>query len=326
GSKCKNSDHEGICTLEPDCAEASKEIEKYGFHNLTRCGFQKFTEIVCCPTTSVRSVEPDAVRKSVQACDNYTKNAPVFVGGQVSGGVNAEMGDFPHMVALGLYSNQEDLYKFKCGGSLISNKYVITAAHCIVNIERLELKIVRMGVIEVPETAKEPNPVYDYKVKNFTTHKNYKRNGINDIALVELEQPVATFSDYIRPACLYTKDDDPGEFVIPGWGELDSTSRRSNILQKATVSSVPFPECNRRYLKSYSWKLTDEDGQLCAVGNTSDTCSGDSGGPLQMRNSKAAVVVGITSTGGGICGSTFVPTIYTKIYKHLNWIEEIVWP
>ncbi|XP_068913732.1 venom protease-like isoform X2 [Tenebrio molitor] len=342
GSKCHNSNARGVCTPITDCPTALSSVRNEGFHTLKRCGFDRFTEIVCCPdkdtidpTTSLPSHKEDepgedydpetrttGVSKSKKACDKYTANLPIVLTYHIVGGENADVGEFPHMAALGFYNVREEEYRFDCGGTLISEYYIVTAAHCVVNIQQNELKIARLGVIDIPETIKKPDSKLDFNVVNVTVHKKYNwTEKFNDIALVKLEKKV-TFTDKIRPACLYTKNDDPEKLIVTGWGATNLGGDRSSILQKATLNAVSLNECQKSYRNRTQKTVTKR--QICASHNRSDACQGDSGGPLQTEgNSTIFSIVGITSYGIG-CGSKY-PGIYTRISSYLNWIEGIVW-
>ncbi|XP_063917040.1 serine protease persephone-like [Zophobas morio] len=334
-SKCHNSDSPGKCIPITNCASALETIKKQRTHGLQRCGFEGIVEIVCCPDsemglghndddqkkTSIRG--GNLKRKSQQACEKYVKETPIDLAYYIVDGENAQLGEFPHMVALGFLGKDDKVYRFSCGGTLISPQYILTAAHCLINVHGNELKIARLGVINVPELVKNPDPRIDYNVVDITVHKQYKwQEKFNDIALVELEKKVA-FGDNIRPACLYTKNDDPKKLVVTGWGAVGLGAERSSILQKASLHPVPLQECNSTY-HTRTQKHIIRD-QICATSNKSDTCQGDSGGPLQIQSmASISTVVGITSYGIG-CGSNY-PGVYTRVSGYLDWIEKIVWP
>lgn len=137
------------------------------------------------------------------------------------GGENAEKGEFPHMAGLGFYVKDDKEYRFDCGGTLISDHFIVTAAHCIINVQQNELKIARLGILELPGTITEPDPKIDFNVVNVTVHSEYKwKEKFNDIALVKLEKKVS-FTESIRPACLYTKSNDPEMLFVTGWGSVN---------------------------------------------------------------------------------------------------------
>ncbi|XP_063917041.1 serine protease persephone-like [Zophobas morio] len=327
-SKCHNSNAPGKCIPITKCTSALEEVKNYRPHGLKRCGFQEFVEIVCCPdsddtekSTSIRG--GDVARKSQKVCDKYSKDLPLVLIYHILNGENTQPGEFPHMAALGFFNKKVNMYRFDCGGTLISPYHIVTAAHCLVNVQGNELKIARLGVINVPEMVKNPDPKIDYNVVDVIIHKHYDgRRKLNDIALVKLEKQVR-FTDTIRPACLYTKNDNPENLKVTGWGVVSFGGERSSILQKGTLNPVPLQECSSIYQKRVQKEITEN--QICAVSNPSSACQGDSGGPLQTQSrANLFTVVGISSYGIG-CGGQY-PGVYTRISGYLDWIEKIVWP
>lgn len=154
----------------------------------------------------------------------------------------------------------------------------------------------------------------------------------NDIALIKLDRPVK-FNDYIKPICLETNENLNNTFpVATGWGQVGFGGAMSSVLQKVYLEYFTINECKKSY-ETISKRLLpngiDEALHVCCGGRNkiSDTCPGDSGGPLQVRHSKFGLIntqVGITAFGQG-CGSENVPGVYTRIAKYVPWIEEIVW-
>ena len=146
-------------------------------------------------------------------CDSVGRNSNVLI---VSGGVNAFPGEFPHMAALG-YPDLNENISFKCGGSLISEFYVLTAAHCH-SADRINPTIVRLGDhnLKVKDSSL---PEEDFPIESFKKHPSYnKYTTENDIALIKLGKRVI-FGDKIRPACLHQSNYvDETKATATGWG------------------------------------------------------------------------------------------------------------
>ncbi|KAL4717335.1 hypothetical protein ACJJTC_017222 [Scirpophaga incertulas] len=274
-----------------------------------------------------------------QALLNGTEDDEAFhaIGGRIT-----LPGEFPHMGAIG-WKAVEGTWIFKCGGTLISSKFILTAAHCSKASERdneiadITPKIVRLGDKNIidsfdPNTGLIPTDVNIIRIINHPDYKAPKK--YNDISLFELKEKVS-FTDYIQPACLYTG---PGNILIgrnatlTGWGVIETVARtRSPELQAAVVDILDSkkcdellkPSCNRHWCGM-------TDSQVCAgkLSGGVDACQGDSGGPLQMKiptiTGQVYHVVGVISFGKG-CALPDLPGLYTRVSSFLDWIENIVW-
>ncbi|CAG9786651.1 unnamed protein product [Diatraea saccharalis] len=321
---------DGVCTVVTDCEVAVSALRKQNYHTFQRCGFSGDDEVVCCPRTTEKfgtGADKGKIneRKAEQECKKFNKTL-VPLNLHIIEGEVASLGEFPHMVALGF--DRGNGYQFDCGGALISASYVLTAAHCIINLERVEPTIIRAGVVQLGGNTFDDKT--DYRIAQSYVYPNYSRSlKYHDIALLRLQRPVE-ISSTLNAACLYTSDADPDAPVtVTGWGRTSTTQNlKSDILLKATISSVSRNQCAPHY---NAWRKLPRGiipEQLCAVdpdGN-SDACQGDSGGPLQVSTSEDSrySVVGVTSFGSG-CGSA-TPGVYTRVSRYLDWIENIVWP
>ncbi|CAK1556368.1 unnamed protein product [Leptosia nina] len=336
GDRCKPQPQTsgGTCVLLDDCPVAIRAIRENDNHPFKRCGFSGKVEIVCCPkgedqphpTSTVKTEAKFGGRIADIQCQKIVETSIPPLGLHIIGGETASPGEFPHMVALGY--NRSDVLEFDCGGSLISENYVLTAAHCLDTLDQIRPSIARLGVVEI----KEPrfNRETDIIIADITFYPQYSRKEkYHDLALLRLETP-ATLSPNLNPICLHTKDENPTvPLTITGWGKTSTTrDTRSNILLKANVSVVPISQCTESYM---NWRRLPNGiarTQICAGDEFGkhDTCQGDSGGPLQALTEQDGNyrLIGVTSFGRG-CAST-VPGVYTRVSEYLDWIEEIVWP
>ncbi|KAL1497240.1 hypothetical protein ABEB36_008233 [Hypothenemus hampei] len=355
GSHCQQLGLAGICKKVIDCPVALELLRKRRKHDLLRCGFSGLEEVVCCPDLSDRhplietstldgnsiwsgesdenSIKIDdrktnnGKRKAELACDEIYKKNNIQRRAEfhIINGEDAETGQFPHMATLGVRDEFGNIDWKKCGGSLISSRFVLTAAHCVVcvdcNIDNVVK--VRFGVIDIRDNRK----AQDVDIKNIIVGNYNITSRHNDIALIELATDVK-MSKSMYPACLYTGNDDPLGLLVSGWGLTDDRNMdsSSNILQFARLIAVPIEKCNSSLLarNRYTSRVI-VDSQICAFSNTSDACRGDSGGPLQLMNKKGGYdLVGIVSY-GMVCGSV-LPGVYTRVSAYLDWIEKYVWP
>ncbi|CAH2242396.1 jg12977 [Pararge aegeria aegeria] len=262
------------------------------------------------------------------------------------GGRNALPGEFPHMGALG-WRAVVGTWIFKCGASLISAKFLLTAAHCSKatlrdsNIVSVDPEIVRLGDKNIIDTyANGVNPV-DAKILRIIVHPQYKApKKYFDIAIIELAEEV-WFSSNVQPACLWNNYNNlllmhGNSATLTGWGVIETATRlTSPILQAAVVDIIDSELCDDLLRQSCNRQWCGIlEHQICAgkLAGGVDACQGDSGGPLQVKISlppspegSMHFVIGVTSFGIG-CARPNLPGVYTRVSSFVDWIEGIVWP
>ncbi|XP_045450452.1 serine protease Hayan-like [Melitaea cinxia] len=223
---------------------------------------------------------------------------------------------------------------FLCGSSLISERFVLTAAHCTkvrkTNLMNPNPEIVRLGAVNIYNSSR--SGLADVKIKNIIVHPNYKPpEKYYDIALIELETTV-NFTKYVHPACLNTKpavDIKNNIFTVTGWGETENRTTSHHLLS-ATVDLFD-SNCSNLVLNRNWWGPLDQ--HLCAgkLDGSVDTCYGDSGGPLQYKlierkdDGTMHMIVAITTFGARKCAKADTPTVYTQVSTFIEWIENHVW-
>uniref|UniRef100_A0A665UQW2 Vitamin K-dependent protein C n=1 Tax=Echeneis naucrates TaxID=173247 RepID=A0A665UQW2_ECHNA len=245
---------------------------------------------------------------------SYTKPMdgllPWMVGGEVG-----KKGESPWQVLL-LNAKGE----FHCGGVLIDENWVLTAAHCLDNSLRFR---VRLGDYE--RHRLEGSEV-TLKVIKYFKHPDYNSRTVdNDIALLRLETP-APFSEYIIPICLPSRELaervlhlNGTTTVVSGWGKdnLDST-QFSSALNVIKIPLVSHSVCAQKMTNNIS------NNVLCAgiLGQRMDACEGDSGGPMVTLYRDTWFLVGLVSWGEG-CGLEDKLGIYTKVSNYNEWMDRV---
>lgn len=226
--------------------------------------------------------------------------------GRIVGGERAKIEDFPYQVSLRSNGNHV------CGGSIIGDRYIITAAHCIYSTMP-SLYTIQAGSV----TYKGDKNAQVRRIKKIIRHPEYSdKLHSNDICFVILDKPLK-FNEYVQPLALpeyQTKLTEGTDVVISGWGTIEEgVNSLPEHLQFVQVPVVSNEKCNKKYQGRVSKDM------LCAgfEDGGRDSCQGDSGGPL-VSNGK---LYGVVSWGRG-CGRPRFPGVYARVSYFTEWINE----
>ncbi|XP_051971788.1 coagulation factor IX-like isoform X2 [Xyrauchen texanus] len=264
------------------------------------------------PRPMMENIPSWAFFPTLPTIKNATKNVQRIVGGN-----EATPGEIPWQVVLMHKLNKMAF----CGGSILNEDWVITAAHCIEG--RIGTFFIRAGEHDI---TKKEGKESDYDTAECHIHPHYStKKGLfnHDIALLKLQTPVQ-FSDYALPICLGSKDftekllRSAPNSLVSGWGRLRYGGIESNTLQKVEVPYVDRTECKT----SSTDKITHF--MFCAGYNTvhKDSCQGDSGGPHATHYQNTWYLTGIVSWGDE-CAKDGKYGIYTRVSKYMFWISKI---
>ncbi|XP_039769211.1 transmembrane protease serine 11F [Ornithorhynchus anatinus] len=227
----------------------------------------------------------------------------------VKGTTAALDGEWPWQASLQLQDKGH-----QCGASLISNTWLVTAAHCFLQNKNPSQWIVSFGTTISPPAEKR-------MISTIITHESF--NSIsheNDIALIQLSRRVE-FSNEVQRVCLPEASANlpPKTSVfVTGFGSVVDDGPTQNTLRQARVETISTDVCNREDV--YDGAITS--GMLCAgfMEGKVDACKGDSGGPLVYPDRRDIwYLIGIVSWGQS-CALPKRPGVYTRVTQYRDWI------
>ncbi len=217
-------------------------------------------------------------------------------------GTRAAPSAWPFAASL-LFESQGHYYHY-CGGSLIKDSWVLTAAHC----EPAKGDLVVLGRHDL----RSPGGIV-MKIEEVRTHGFNPETGDNDLALVRLGAPGAPGLEKAR----FAAPPATGKSVTAiGWGAISENGPPSAALLQVTIPVWDQASCVTNYA---TLPRTITSNMICAGEEGRDSCEGDSGGPL-IAGDSGLRQVGIVSFGKG-CGQKSFPGVYTRIDQYLDWIQ-----
>ena len=248
----------------------------------------------------------------------------VVIEPDIVGGAPADPGEWPWQVAL-VSPTSSDLYNTQfCGGSLIAEQWVVTAAHCVYGDLPSALDVVA-GIYNLQ------NPTSGYQRRNviqIIVHPNYNASTSDfDIALLKLETPISLGgSGATKTALVPLVPASVGDLNgitswVTGWGETETQVGYPPQLYEVAVPIISNTTCNDA--GHYNGEITSN--MLCAgleLGGK-DSCQGDSGGPLVVDVGSGWQLAGVVSWGYG-CADPHLPGVYTRVSNFTNWINSSI--
>ncbi|CAL4065918.1 unnamed protein product [Meganyctiphanes norvegica] len=286
---------------------------------------------VCCTPPGqdikepVSTIKPTKIERAPSQCGIRQKTKHDIPAERVLGNIahnEAEFGEFPWQAIIFL-SN----FTFKCGATLVGDRWLLTAAHCVNGIKPHGLNV-RLGEWKV-NTFDEPLPYVDSMVASITIHPKYNsRNLHNDIALLELKEPVP-LQYHVNSICLPSHSQTywGQRCISTGWGKNAFNGRYQTIMKKVELPLVDHTTCQHNLRRTRLGRYFNLDKSfICAGGEKNeDACKGDGGGPLacQDPDSGRYVLTGITAWGIG-CGHKNIPGVFVNVQAFMPWIQTII--
>ncbi|XP_017130163.1 trypsin beta isoform X1 [Drosophila elegans] len=215
----------------------------------------------------------------------------------IQNGVDARLDLWTFIASVWVNGHQE------CGGSVIDNRIILTAAQCVKGIPVKNLTI-RVGTSDLYKGGTI------IEVTAMIVHEKYRELN-NDIALLWLK--TSATSDRVTKIPLTNSE--PSEKEYPsnaGWGEKQlETFVAPRKLQNGVTKIQPRKLCIDELIEPIG------NGLLCSFYSQNDICPGDYGGPLVLANK----LIGIAVQGHG-CGYANLPSLYTNVFHYLRWIDQ----
>lgn len=245
-------------------------------------------------------------------------------------GRDAISGEVPWQAAF-VFKDKTGLDKLRGGGIIIDENWILTAAHLFRDYDRENDLVYAIGKDEL-DVLTGTNDLLSSKksigIESIIIPADYRSCGaFNDIALVKLsERLVLGVRDqryiYAPNSSQYHRYTRPGtELKVSGWGHDEN----SDIQRKLQIGGVPVAEHGECREANFRVNNIVTGNMLCAgyeLSGGTDTCSGDSGGPLYALDEEGnPILIGITSWGEG-CSSSGLYGIYTNVYLYIDWVNE----
>ncbi|MGF1865536.1 serine protease [Enterovibrio norvegicus] len=261
---------------------------------------------------------------AAHASEQHSERAPRIVGGD-----NLTIDQAPWQV---LVHASNGIISGYCGGAIIADNYVLTAAHCLTKFSAQELTVFAGN-----EVWLDGEPI---EVSTMFIHEDYDdKSFFADIALLKLSGSLPSNAKSISLISASEQSEletemgisMPNNFFVSGWGATSGDGVSETILLKGvSMTGVSDSSCGWNYDSNYQFNSAFANSIICA-NNTqaAGACSGDSGGPLVWQNPNRVAdsdegkrLAGVVSFGYKYqCGSQFYEDGFTQVSTYLSWID-----
>ncbi|XP_075974836.1 trypsin CFT-1-like [Anticarsia gemmatalis] len=225
---------------------------------------------------------------------------------RIAGGSVTTINNYPSMAVV-LSSQDFVVYRHICGGTILNNRSILTAAHCFAVGDDLRRNRFRVG----SSWATSGGVVHT--ASRIIMHPQFFIIW-NDIAIMQTGNAIS-YNDVVRPGSFAGPNSNiPDDTAVwaAGWGRTGPNDGNSEQLKHVQLWTMNQAACLQH------WGNIDDD-MICVQAREENTgqCNGDSGGPLYFNN----VVIGVLSFGGNVCGVRENPTVSMRVSRYIHWIQ-----
>jgi V8-like Glu-specific endopeptidase len=243
--------------------------------------------------------------------------------GRIVGGNDALPTEAPFFTLLLTYDKVKGTWRnLGCGGALISDRHILTAAHCVKGRDGSNDAVIVSAYF--PFKGDSRYPFHFSKVLQIDVHPNFNDiSNVNDVAIITFERTVQNLTRFppVRLLSPQQTIDEGENSKIYGFGQtVPNVTTSIDTLQVVNIPYIPFAKCARWY----PWSLQPD--MICAgqTNSNRDACAGDSGGPMTIQQDGVVYQVGVVSWGEGRCGQTRKPGVYSSVQYHYEWLRRNV--